>query len=78
MVCGPQTNAPEADPDQRRRVDSSAVMLRAVGAIQKLHDGADLAAQETARGDVCEERDDIEEPWCGVDGLSPLLHEATR
>ena len=37
-----------------------------VGAIQKLHYGADLAAQETVRGEVCEERDDIEQLWCGV------------
>src|SRR5258708_4971599 len=49
-----------------------------VGAVQKLDDGADLAAQETLRGDVCEERDDIEQLWCGVHCLSPLLHEAAR
>jgi 16S rRNA U1498 N3-methylase RsmE len=30
------------------------------------------------RGDVCEERDDIEQLWCGVHRLSPLLHEAAR
>ena len=36
-----------------------------VGAVQELHDGADLAAQEAVRGHVCEERDDTSSK-CGV------------
>lgn len=51
-----------------------SVLLKA----SKRSTGADLAAQETVRGDVREERDDTEQPWCGVHGLSPLLHEAAR
>ena len=48
-----------------------------VSAIQQLHDCADLAALEAMRGHVCQERDDIEQLWCGVRCWSPLLHEAT-
>jgi hypothetical protein len=47
--------------------------LNLIGAVQEFHDGADLAAQKAAFGDVCEERDDIQQLWCGVHCLSPLV-----
>ena len=37
-----------------------------VGAIQELHDGSDLATQETVRGHVREKSHDIEQARCGV------------
>ena len=37
-----------------------------VGAVQEFNDSADLTAQEAVRRHVSEERDDIQQVWCGV------------
>lgn len=37
-----------------------------VSAIHELHDGADLATQEAARGQIRDESDDIQQAWRGL------------